>query len=180
MKKKKILVNYFFQKWVLKCKNDIELNKFFGRGDLVKKFLLSLKAFKGKENLKLKKKCRVGLPPPPPQLLFFKNIHWVLKRKENMILKNVHGVLKGKESINKNGGLEYPPPRPTPSPIIISRRRRRPVDGRYCHPPPPPPSVCLSVCLSVAFSFRTVTQKRITVFSRNFAGTCTKSWGCAV
>ena len=43
-----------------------------------------------------------------------------------------------------------------------------------------PPSVRLSVCLSVTFSFRTVTQKRIDVFSRNFAGTCTKSWGCAV
>ena len=51
----------------------------------MKKFLLSLKAFKGKENLKFK---------------IFKNIHWVLKRKENMILKNVHGVLKSKESIN--------------------------------------------------------------------------------
>ena len=45
---------------------------------------------------------------------------------------------------------------------------------------PPRPSVCLSDCLSVTFSFRTVTQKRITVFSLNFAGTCTKSWGCAV
>ena len=43
-----------------------------------------------------------------------------------------------------------------------------------------PPSVRLSVCLSVTFSFRTVTQKRIDVFSRNFAGTCTMSWGCAV
>ena len=41
-----------------------------------------------------------------------------------------------------------------------------------------PPSVCLSVCLSVTFSFHTVTQKRIAVFSRNFADTCT--WGCAV
>ena len=55
-------------------------------------------------------------------------------------------------------------------------------DGRYCNAPRP--SVCLSVrlsvCLSVTFSFRTVTQKRIAVFSRNFAGTCTKSWGCAV
>ena len=37
-----------------------------------------------------------------------------------------------------------------------------------------PPSVCPSVCPSVTFSFRTVTQKRIAVFSRNFAGTCTK------
>ena len=43
-----------------------------------------------------------------------------------------------------------------------------------------PPSVRLSVCLSVTFSFRTVTQKRIDVFSRNFAGMCTMSWGCAV
>ena len=65
---------------------------------------------------------------------------------------------------------------------IISRRRRRPGDGRYCNAPPPPrpsvrPSVRLSVCLSVTFSFRTVTQKHIAVFSRNFAGTCTKSWG---
>ena len=34
-----------------------------------------------------------------------------------------------------------------------------------------------SVRLSVTFSFRTVTQKRIAVFSRYFAGTCTKSWG---
>ena len=36
------------------------------------------------------------------------------------------------------------------------------------------PPICLSVCPSVTFSFRTVTQKRIAVFSRNFAGTCTK------
>ena len=46
------------------------------------------------------------------------------------------------------------------------------------------PPVCLSVCpsvrLSVTFSFRTVTQKRMAVCSRNFAGTCTKSLGCAV
>ena len=45
------------------------------------------------------------------------------------------------------------------------------------------PPVCLSVrpsvCMSVTFSFRTVTQKRIAIFSQNFAGTCTKSWGCA-
>ena len=40
-----------------------------------------------------------------------------------------------------------------------------------------PPSVCPSVRPS---RFRTVTQKRIAVFSRNFAGTCTKSWWCAV
>ena len=56
--------------------------------------------------------------------------------------------------------------------FFISRRRRRPGDGRYCNAPRP--SVRPSVCLSVTFSFRTVTQKRITVFSRNFAGTCTK------
>ena len=43
-----------------------------------------------------------------------------------------------------------------------------------------PASVCLSVRPSVTFSFRTATPKRIAVFSRNFAGTCTKSWGCAV
>ena len=66
-------------------------------------------------------------------------------------------------------------------------RRRRPGTGDIATPPVRPsvrPSVCPSVCpsvrLSVTFSFRTVTQKRIAVFSRNFAGTCTKSWGCAV
>ena len=36
------------------------------------------------------------------------------------------------------------------------------------------PPVCLSVRPSVTFSFRTVTQKLIAVFSRNFAGMCTK------
>ena len=46
--------------------------------------------------------------------------------------------------------------------------------------PPVRLSVRPSVRLSVTFSFRTVTQKRIAVFSRNFPGTCTKSWGCAV
>ena len=53
-------------------------------------------------------------------------------------------------------------------------------DGRYCNAPRL--SVCLSVSVrpSVPFSFRTVTQKRIDVFSRNFAGTCTMSWRCAV
>ena len=30
---------------------------------------------------------------------FFKNIPWVPKRKENMILKNVHGIFKGQENI---------------------------------------------------------------------------------
>ena len=41
----------------------------------------------------------------------------------------------------------------------------------------------LSICPSIRLSVRpsvTVTQKRIDVFSRNFAGTCTMSWGCAV
>ena len=47
-------------------------------------------------------------------------------------------------------------------------------DGRYCNAPRP------SVCPSVTFSFRTVTQKRNDVFSRNFAGTCTMSGGCVV
>ena len=51
-------------------------------------------------------------------------------------------------------------------------------EGRYCNDPRP--SVRLSVRPSVTFSFRTVTQKRIDVFSRNFSGMCTMSWGCAV
>ena len=38
----------------------------------------------------------------------------------------------------------------------------------------------LSVRPSVCPSFRTVTRKRIAVFSRNFAGMCTMSWGCVV
>ena len=38
--------------------------------------------------------------------------------------------------------------------------------------PPPPPSVCLSVRLE--------TRKRIDIFSRNFAGMCTMSWGCVL
>ena len=62
-------------------------------------------------------------------------------------------------------------------------RRQRPGTGDIAMPPVRPSvclSVCPSVCLSVTFSFRTVTQKRIDVFSRNFAGMCTKSWGCAV
>ena len=50
-------------------------------------------------------------------------------------------------------------------------RHRRPGTGDIATPP---------VCPSVTFSFRTVTQKRIDVFSRNFAGTCTMSWGYAV
>ena len=61
--------------------------------------------------------------------------------------------------------------------LIISRSAEGP--GREILQRPRP-SVRPSVCLSVPFSFRTVTQKRIYVFSRNFAGTCTMSWGCAV
>ena len=56
--------------------------------------------------------------------------------------------------------------------VFISGRAEGP--GREILQCPP------SVCLSVTFSFRTVTRKRINVFSRNFAGTCTMSWGCAV
>ena len=37
-----------------------------------------------------------------------------------------------------------------------------------------PPS---SVCPIVTFSFHSVIRTRITVFSRNFAGVCTMSWG---
>ena len=62
-------------------------------------------------------------------------------------------------------------------------RRRRTGTGDIAMPPvclSVRPSVCLSVRPSVTFSFRTVTQKRIDVFSRNFAGTCTMSRGCAV
>ena len=62
-------------------------------------------------------------------------------------------------------------------------RRRWPGTGDIATPPVHPSvclSVCPSVCLSVTFSFRTVTKKRIDVFSRNFAGMCTMSWGCAV
>ena len=67
--------------------------------------------------------------------------------------------------------------------VVISRGAEGP--GReILQRPPVRPSVCpsvrLSVCLSVTFSFHTVTQKRIDVFSRNFAGMCTMSWGCAV
>ena len=51
-------------------------------------------------------------------------------------------------------------------------------DGRYSNAPRP--SVNPSVCLSVTFSFRTVTRKRIDLYSQNFAGTFTMSWGCAV
>ena len=58
--------------------------------------------------------------------------------------------------------------------LFLSPAAPKARDGRYCNAPR------LSVRLSVTFSFRTVTQKRIDVFSRNFAGTCTMSWGCAV
>ena len=56
--------------------------------------------------------------------------------------------------------------------FLLSPAAPKARDGRYCNAPRP--SVRLSVRLSVTFSFRTVTQKRIPVFSRNFAGTCTK------
>ena len=61
------------------------------------------------------------------------------------------------------------------SSIFISRRAVGPGTGDIATPPVRP-----SVRLSVTFSFRTVTRKRIDAFSRNFAATCTKSWGCAV
>ena len=56
--------------------------------------------------------------------------------------------------------------------------RRRPGTGDIATPPRL--SVRPSVHPSVTSSFRTVTQKCIDVFSRNFTGTCTMSWGCAV
>ena len=49
-------------------------------------------------------------------------------------------------------------------------RRRRPGTGDIV-------TYCLSIRLSVTFSFRTVTRKRIDVFSQNFTGMCTMSWG---
>ena len=68
--------------------------------------------------------------------------------------------------------------------IVISRRAKGPGWEILQCPPSVCPSVCLSIRLSihlsVSFSFRTVTRKRIDVFSLNFAGTCTMSWGCAV
>ena len=70
------------------------------------------------------------------------------------------------------------------STLIISRGAEGPGREILQCPPSVRPSVCLSVrpsvCPSVTFSFRTVPQKRIDVFSRNFAGMCTMSWGCAV
>ena len=65
--------------------------------------------------------------------------------------------------VDRDSGNLYPiyPPFPCYLP-----RRRRPGMGDIATPP----SVCLSVRLSVTFSFRTVTQKRIDVFSQNLAG----------
>ena len=67
-----------------------------------------------------------------------------------------------------------------PYPIFISRGAEGPGREILQRPPSVCLSVRLSVRLSVTFSFRTVTKKRIDVFSRNFAGMCTMSWGCAV
>ena len=64
--------------------------------------------------------------------------------------------------------------------FIISRSAEGPGREILQCPPSVRLSVCPSACPSVTFSFRTVTQKRIDVFSRNFAGTCTMSWGSAV
>ena len=64
--------------------------------------------------------------------------------------------------------------------VIISRGAEGPGREILQRPPSVRLSVRPSVCLSVTFSFRTVTKKRIDVFSRNFAGMCTMSWGCAV
>ena len=61
--------------------------------------------------------------------------------------------------------------------LLLSPAAPKARDGKYYNAPRP--SVHLSVRLSVMFSFHTVTQKRIDVFSRNFAGMCTMSWGCA-
>ena len=58
--------------------------------------------------------------------------------------------------------------------------RQRPGTGDIATDGQGGPSVYLSICLSVMFSFRTVTRKRMAVFSQNFVGTCTMSWGCAV
>ena len=56
--------------------------------------------------------------------------------------------------------------------ICISHRTEGP--GREILKRPPPP---IHFSFRVKFSFRTVTLKSIAVFSRNFAGTCTMSWG---
>ena len=55
--------------------------------------------------------------------------------------------------------------------VLFTNPRRRPGTGDI-ETPPVHPSVCPS-CLSVTFSFCTVTQKGIAVFSQNFAGMCT-------
>ena len=60
--------------------------------------------------------------------------------------------------------------------VFISRRIIGPGTGDIATPP----FIRLSVRWSITFSFRTVTRKRIDLFSQNFTGTCTKSWGCAV
>ena len=60
--------------------------------------------------------------------------------------------------------------------FVVSRRAEGPGREILQHPP----SVHPSVRPSGTFNFRTVTQKRIDVFSQNFAGMCTMSWGCAV
>ena len=54
--------------------------------------------------------------------------------------------------------------------VLLSPASPKAWDGRYC----------LSICPSVTFSFRTVTQKRMDVFSRNFAGMCTMSGACCI
>ena len=46
---------------------------------------------------------------------------------------------------------------------VVTNATMKAQDGRYCNTPP---SVHLSVCLFITFSFRTVTQKRIAVFSQ--------------
>ena len=57
--------------------------------------------------------------------------------------------------------------------FVISRRAIGPGTGDI-----PKPPVRLSVSTSrLVFA---LTRKFINVFSQNFAGTCTKSWGCAV
>ena len=56
--------------------------------------------------------------------------------------------------------------------VIISRGAEGPGQEILQRPP--------SICLSVAFSFRTVTQKHIDVFSQNFAGTCGMGVCCIV
>ena len=57
---------------------------------------------------------------------------------------------------------------PTSRWVLIFRGAEGPGREILKHPP------------SVTFSFCTVTRKHIAVFSQNFAGMCTMSWGCAV